>query len=171
MNGLITQLNGLAEFWEGELQIEENGQKIAKLQGRIAGYRRFIALLNQENVKTSFKGEILDVFPLHYLSDSEKWSCWQDDYFKMMEWEKEAKEADLVLNKILKRLNELVNEKKNWLFYYSTKSRDLHFIKGWYFSMSLLSDWCVAIHEGFHKAKEKHDQELALFEDGEESGQ
>lgn len=168
MTNLVKQMNGLAEFWEGELQIEESGQKIANLQGRIAGYRKFLDLLKKEDVNTSVKGEIISIFPLEYNSEFKRWVCRKVDYLDLMVWEKEAKDADLILTKISVRLSELVNSKKDWLFYHSTKSRDLHFIKGWYFSMSMLSDWCVVIHDEFYRAKKKHDEELALFEDGEE---
>lgn len=160
MINLIKQMSAFAELWESALHIEESGQKIATLQGRLKGYRKLFDLLKKEGVNTSVKGEFIDIFPLEYDQESQRWNCGKVDYLDLMVWEEEAKDADLILKKIRVELNELVNAKKDWLFYHSTKSRDLYFIKGWHFSMSMLSDWCVAIHDGFYKAKKKHEEEL-----------
>lgn len=166
MERFIMQANALAEYWEGQLQTEESGTKIANLQGRLAGFRKFTKIMEEGGCNFTTLSEIQRDFPVRYDVKLGKWICSEKDYFKLKKWYEVTDKIEKLIFNLSSTLNKAVGDKKDWLFYQSTKSRDLHFVKGWYFSMTMFEDWCVAISDGYSTAKEIHEQELKF--DGEE---
>lgn len=166
---LVKQMKGLVNFWQAELETEESGTKIAILQGKIAGSNKFLSIIrNYYSTADIVEGEIDSDFPIEYSPDFEKWYCKEKDYEKLVQWKKQADDANFILNNKASELNEAVGKKKDWLFYEAKKSRDLHYTKGWYFGMSMIEDWTVAIKNAYEIALKKKNQELDLYDDDEE---
>lgn len=166
---LVKQMKGLVNFWQAELETEESGTKIAILQGKIAGSNKFLGIIrNYYPSADKVEAEIDSDFPIEYSPDFEKWVCKETDYEKLVQWKKQADYAYYILNNMASELNEAVGKKKDWLFYVAKKSRDLHYTKGWYFGMSMIEDWTVAIKYGYEIALKKKNQELDFYDDEEE---
>lgn len=166
---LVKQMKGLIRYWQAQLETEESGTKCAVLQGKIAGSNKFLSIISEYYSSADLiDGEIDLEFPVEYSPDSEKWYCKETNYEKLVQWKKQADDASFILNNKESELNEAVGTKKDWLFYEAKKSRDLHYIKGWYFGMSMIEDWTVAIKDGYEIALKKKNQELDLYDDEEE---
>lgn len=149
---LIQQLNYTA--WEKEkiLQTEENGNKIANLQGFLAGARSY------KNTMRNI-GYILDEefdgtenrIPPFFDSDGDC-SIKLSRLREVVSTLNEVTASD-DYEKFTKLWAGVVDNEKNSLFYYKEKGRDLHFAKGWYEAM----DWV-------NKTIKKLDIELAVAE-------
>lgn len=168
MERFFNQAYCLAEYCEGALQTEESGTKIANLQGRLAGFRRFMKIMEEDGKLLTTIPLPIENFPVVYNVELGKWTCSEKDYFKLKKWYEVTKQVEKLIFGLSSTLDKAVEDKKNWLFYQSTKSRDLHFVKGWYFSMTMFEDWCVAIADGYIAAKKAHEEELQFDEEEEE---
>lgn len=160
MKRLIFYINHEVKVLEAQLQTEESGTKIAIIQGKLAGYNSMISILNEiEN--TDFKTiQTSATIPCKYDDKLQKWVCNCDDFDTVLG-------LQIIFNsveKTLKRFNELgqerVEKKKDWLFYYSEKGRDLHFVKGWYFMFNILNCWKEAIQSQYKYLSKKNRENL-----------
>lgn len=167
MKRLIPYINYEMRILEAQLQTEESGTKIARIQGKLAGYNSMISVLNEIEI-TDFK----------IIKESEKIPCKYNDEFQ--KWVCECSDFDTVfqlhllfndVEKTLKRFNEhgqkRVDDKKDWLFYTAEKGRDLHFTKGWFFAFNILNDWKNAIDNQYEYLSEEKRKSLP-FDDEED---
>ena len=161
---LIQQLNFEAGMKEKLLQREENGNKIANLQGFLSGVRAYKQAMRDSGyiLDEEFSGTerrlipFLDngvgtiglpelrevVYALNEITTSEDFEKFKDVW------------------------DEAIDEQKNWLFYISEKGRDLHFVKGWYEAMKWVDETIERLKAELECA-EKDEAESLPFDDGE----
>lgn len=149
MKRLIPYINHEMRILEAALQTEESGTKIARIQGKLAGYNSMISILNEIEI-TDFKIiKESEKIPCKYNDEFQNWVCLCDDFdiVYMLHSIFRAVEEKL------KRFNELgeekVKQRKDWFFYTAEKGRDLHFAKGWFFAFKILNDWKEAIDKQY----------------------
>lgn len=146
MKRLIPYINYEMRILEAQLQTEESGTKIARIQGKLAGYNSMISILNEIEI-TDFKIiKESEKIPCKYNDEFQKWVCYCDDFDTVFQ-------LHLLFNdveKTIKRFNEhgqkRIDDKKDWLFYTAEKGRDLHFVKGWFFAFNVLNEWKEAVN-------------------------
>ena len=134
---LVQQLNYTAREAEIALQSEENGNKIAKLQGFLAGVLEYKEVMDQsgyaldrkyfgtQECKTpyilggDFTGRLAElrdiISDIDYLTESPIYKSFTD------------------------KLALCIEGRKNDLFYHSDKGRDLYFVKGWHKAITEIS--------------------------------
>lgn len=149
---------------EAKLQIEENGSKIAFLQGECSGYNALCATLEDANYD-SFKQENETMDHIFTCDKENEWGVRTSDFSVLMRWHNFAMDVEEVIAEAKKPFEKRVNKKKDQLFYDAEKGRDLHFCKGWYFIMSILENWCVAINKAYDNAVKQRKKELPFEDD------
>ena len=131
---LVQQLNYVATEKEIELQKEEDGSKIANLQGFLAGVRSYKNTMKASSYTLDAEIDSTEARMRPYFINDD---C-------LIEFS-ELREIVSIVDKITssndyKAFKDLwgnaVEEEKNRLFYLSKKGRDLHFAKGWYKAMT-----------------------------------
>ena len=161
---LIQQLNFEAGVKEKLLQREENGNKIANLQGFLSGVRAYKQAMRDSGyiLDEEFDGTERQLIP--FLDNGV-------GTIKLPE----LREVVYALNEITTSedfekfkdvWDEAIDEQKNWLFYISEKGRDLHFVKGWYEAMKWIDETIEELQEAL-VLKEKDEAESLPFDDGE----
>ena len=161
---LIQQLNYIATEKEKLLQFEENGNKIANLQGFLSGVRVYKQVMRDS-------GYILDE---EFDGTEKRLIPFLDDGVCIIELP-ELREVVYTLNEITasedfekfkKVWDEAIDKQKDWLFYTSEKGRDLHFVKGWHEAMKWVDDTIEQLKAELELA-EKAAAESLPFDDGE----
>lgn len=154
LDNFIGQLNQVVKTKELSLQVEESSVLIAKLQGYIAGARKYKVLLKEagfESASTELTGDLFfetdvkgheecNLLPIqleivtplmHDVIRSEK--------FKDFEEKRE----------------EAIENAKSSLFFQSEKGRDLYFYRGWYEAIMQIDHWVEKLDEYFYYQQEK----------------
>lgn len=156
---LMKQMAFVVQQKEAQLQVEESGQTIAKLQGYLAGYRQYGTILMAAG------------FDFDYREDNGKEQPWvddedfpdYDDLTKIHLLNQTLQENGNYIS--LKSSLELkVEEKKDFLFYMSDKTRDMHWCKGWYEAASQVESWIETL-ENSYKLAQKMKEESLPFDD------
>lgn len=135
---LLEQLNSKAYEKEVLLQVEESGNKVALLQGFLAGTQKYKSLM-RENGYT---------FDIKYDGTTERGNPYfEDDSCTLEIFEMRAILLDfdeLAATNGYKKFKELlsnaIDKRKDLLFYESEKGRDLHFTKGWYAAITYIDE-------------------------------
>lgn len=153
LSKLFCQLVGTTEQAEAKLQSEENGSKIANLQGYCNGKRTFALLLRDTgfNIDLSYDRAC-------FIGVDETGAECCDLSFSELETinsEIEELEDDNDYKNLLKLIEEKVNERKNKLFYDSDKGRDLYWCKGWYEAISKIEYWIKELRFFYNVNKQK----------------
>ena len=157
---MVAQMNFNAYEKESALQYEESGSQIARLQGYLAGVRRYKQLMRDNGYTFDIKFDgtterALPFFNLHELRVTV--SCVD-----------ELTESSGLAG--LKKLwGEAVDRQKDWLFYESEKGRDLHFVKGWLEGMTVIDKTIERLRSELAR-EEKEASESLPFE-GDDIGQ
>jgi hypothetical protein len=158
---LVHQLNYKVASYEAQLQTEESGNNIAKLQGQCAGYRSYLQSLHEVGYR-DFRG------------DKEELRPWSDDeMFKFPEMSKIVPlirewQSSNTYSLLMKNLEAKVDDKKNDLYYEAEKGRDLFFTKGWHNAVQQISDWCSSIIDSYEQEKKRIEKEKSESLFGEE---
>lgn len=153
LSKLFCQLVETTEFAEARLQSEENGSKIANLQGYCKGKNVYVMLLKEIgfNIDLSYDRAC-------FISVDENGAKCCDLSFSELETinsEIEELEDDNDYKNLLKMIEEKVNERKNKLFYDSEKGRDLYWCKGWYEAISKIEYWIKELRFFYNVNKQK----------------
>lgn len=151
---------------EASLQVEESGTKIARLQGKCAGFRSLCKILVESDymdytINTETMDGILE------LDKENDWFANTSDYSVLLDWHLKAMDVEEIMSEIKKPFEKRVATMKDKLFYEAEKGRDLHFVKGWYFILNIFDDWCAAINNAYEVARQHKERELP-FDDEEE---
>lgn len=151
---LIKQLNYMANIKEIKLQKEERGSIIAHLQGFLAGVHSYKDTMRNSGYIFDVKFDSTEERIMPYFNKDD------DCLIKVSELRRIAFSIDTVTAsepyKTFKELwDDAVKEKKDELFYFSEKGRDLHFAKGWYEAMKWVDITIDRVHTELEQAKEK----------------
>lgn len=135
---LIQQLNYTATEKEVLLQKEESGSKVANLQGFLAGVRSYKNTIRHSGyiLDDKFNGTDERLSPFFDIVDCT---------IKLPELRKVCADIDEVTSSdeyiaFKECWDDVVDDEKDRLFYFSEKGRDLHFAKGWYEAMEWVDD-------------------------------
>lgn len=164
---MLAQLNDKAFEKEAILQCEESGANIAKLQGFLAGVRKYKSLM-RENGYT---------FGINFDGTTERILSFFDEdgcNLNLHELRETVSDIDDLAESVaydeFKELwHNAVEKQKNWLFYTSEKGRDLHFAKGWYEAMTEIDNNMQRLHTAL-EAAEKEAASSLPFDDDEDTG-
>lgn len=157
---LMHQFNDQVAQTEARLQVEESGASIAKMQGYLAGQRKYGTLLMAAG------------YDFDYRRDTEREQPWVDDDdrpdFDDLKYI-HLQHQELTISEEYKKLQDLVQQeveqKKDFLFYQSDKSRDMPWCKGWYSAMVQIENWLTTLENSFELGKRIKAQELPFDED------
>lgn len=154
LDNFIGQLNQVVKTKELSLQVEESSVLIAKLQGYIAGARKYKLLLTEagfEGANTELTGDLFfetdakgheecNLLPIQL----EIVTPLMHDVirFEMFKDFKEKRE-------------EAIENAKSSLFFQSEKGRDLYFYRGWYEAIMQIDHWVEKLDEYFYYQQEK----------------
>lgn len=153
----IRQLNQEVYTRELKLQTEENGTKIAQLQGFIAGARTYKTLMNDAgfvNARTDDREELF--FSIDDNGDEEcslnpqgvEASNIMAQAFILMPEYKEFQE----------KRQARVEDAKNDLFFYSDKGRDLYWYRDWFNALTKIDEWIEILKSYFYRLQAKKEQ-------------
>ena len=160
---LVQQLNYTAREAEIALQSEENGSKIAKLQGFLAGVLEYKEVLAQSGYAIDEKYFGTQECKLPY-----KHNDFTDSLGELREIVSDI--DDLTESPDYKafsnKLDFRIEGRKNDLFYNSDKGRDLYFVKGWHAAVTNIDDTIIRLH-ALLDAMEKEKEETLPFGDEE----
>ena len=161
---LVKQLNSVAYEKEAVLQCEESGTKIANLQGFLAGVRNYKKVMRDNGYE----------FDIKYDGTTERACQYFDDDGCVLELnELRVTLSDITeftetrtYEKFKEKWQASVDTKKDWLFYTSEKSRDLHFVKGWYEAMKMIDDFIERLQQELEAAEKEAANSLPFEEIG-----
>ena len=160
---MLAQLNDKAFEKEAVLQCEENGAKIAKLQGFLAGVRKYKQLMRDNGYTFDIKFDGTTERKLPFFGED---GC----KLNLHELRVTVSDIDdLTESAEYKELKELcqnaVKTQKDLLFYICEKGRDLHFTKGWYEAMTEIENNFQRLHTALEAAEKEVANSLPFDED------
>lgn len=159
---LVRQLNRVAFEKEGELQFEESGSKVARLQGYLAGVREYKQTMR---VFWTLDGK--------YDGTAERELPYSDGDGSRHLDVRELREVVAGINDMTESADwaafknlwqEAVDAQKDWLFYTREKGRDLHFVKGWYEAMREIDDTIIRLRNELEAAEQETAENLPFGE-------
>ena len=160
---LVQQLNYTAREAEIALQSEENGNKIAKLQGFLAGVLEYKEAMAQSGYALDEKYFSTQECKMPYKNDD-----FAEGFAKLRDIVSDI--DDLTESPIYKSFTDklalCLEGRKNDLFYNSDKGRDLYFVKGWHKAITKTSDTIDSLH-ALLDVMEKEKEETLPFGDEE----
>ena len=162
---LLQQLNYTAHEKEAVLQCEESGNKVANLQGFLAGVRAYKKALRDNGYTFDIKFDSTEERKLPYFNDD---GC----EIGLAELREVCSDIDEMTDSAdYKNFQELfqkaVEIRKDWLFYTSEKGRDLHFAKGWYEAMTEIDNNFQRLHTALEAAEKEAAESLPFDDDSE----
>ena len=163
---LIKQMNEQAYENEAALAVEESAVKIATLQGYLAGVRKYKSMLQDHDYELDIKYMDTTERSLFYFDEDKTCTLKLSDLRDAISDIEEVTDTES-WEEFKTAWQEVVDAKKDELFYISEKGRDLHFCKGWYSAMKQID----AYIEGLNRQLEYLEQEKANslpFDDDEE---
>lgn len=165
---MLGQLNDKAFEKEAVLQCEESGANIAKLQGFLAGVRKYKQLMRDNGYTFDIKFDGTTERKLSFFGED---GCELD----LHELRVTVAEIDsLVESTAYDEFKELwhaaVETQKDWLFYTSEKGRDLHFAKGWYEAMTEIDNNMQRLHTALEAAEKEAASSLPFDDYDDDTG-
>lgn len=149
---------------EALLQVEVSGNKIARLQGICAGFRKLKSLLEEKNIDFGISAPEQNIFEL---DENDNYIIGADYYgemkLKMLEvYKTQAEEmlADFAEKGLGQAIQEEVEDVKNRLFFESGKGRDLFFYRGYYQSLMSVIDYANCLIREYEVKKAEKESEL-----------
>lgn len=144
---------------EASLQTEESGNKIAFLQGKCAGYRSLCNIL-AENGYTDYTKLTAFSEGIVKCNEENEWYTITTDFSVLLDWNLKTLVIEEIMSEIKESFDKRIQKMKDKLFYDAEKGRDLHFVKGWYFIMSVFKNWCRVIQNAYEMVKKEESQKL-----------
>ena len=162
---LLQQLNYTAHEKEASLQCEESGNKVANLQGFLAGVRSYKKALRDNGYTFDIKFDTTEERKLPFF-------CNDGFEFGLAELREVCSDIDEMTESadyenFQELLQKAVDIQKDWLFYTSEKGRDLHFVKGWYEAMSATGATMLRLHAALDAAEKEAAESLPFDDDSE----
>lgn len=162
---MLAQLNDKAFEKEAVLQCEESGANIAKLQGFLAGVRKYKSLMRDNGYTFDIKFDGTTERKLSYFGEN---GC----DIRLAELREVCSDIDKMTESTdYKNFQELLKKavdiKKDRLFYTSEKGRDLHFAKGWYEAMTEIDNTIKRLHTALDAAEKEAAESLPFGDDSE----
>ncbi len=159
---MVQQLNNTAYEKEAALQCEESGTNVARLQGYLAGVRRYKQIIRESGYTLDAKYDDTTERKLSFFDEN---GC----TIKLQELRETVSDIDemtgsTAYENFKDKWQKAVETRKDWLFYTSEKGRDLHFAKGWYEAMKEIDDTITRLHKEL-EAAEKEAAESLPFDD------
>ena len=149
---------------EAMLQVEDRGNKIARLQGICAGFRKLKSLLEEKNIDFEISAPEQNIFER---DENGNYIIGEDYYgemkLKMLEvYKTQAEEmlADFAEKGLGQAIADEVDNAKDTLFFESEKGRDLFFYRGYYQSLMSVIDYANCLIREYEVKKAEKESEL-----------
>jgi len=161
----MKELRGTIDIVEARLQVEQNGNAIANLQGQCAGYRTLCKEMkeagftdfseNKESEKSIlFKKDNGEGLIYYDVAEDVKFETLQ----RLVVYNKTIQQASFYKT-LQENLQVLIDKKKDYLYYEAEKSRDLHFTRGWHEIITFWDTRFDELEKGYQHAKHVKEQE------------
>lgn len=173
MNDLLNQL--LEMEWqtvnnaEALLQVEESGNKIARLQGICAGFRKLKTLLDSKDIDFVLSSPEQNIFQRDedgdYFIGSDYYNAMKLKTLENYKVQAELLLADFAEKGLGQAIADEVDNAKDTLFFKSEKGRDLFFWRGWYQSIMSVIDYANCLIREYEVKKAEKESEFFEEED------
>ena len=154
---------------EAMLQVEESGNKIARLQGICAGFRRLKSLLEEKNIDFEISAPEQNIFERdengNYIIGVDYYNEMKLKMLEVYKTQAEEMLADFAEKGLGQAIADRVEDVKNHLFFKSEKGRDLFFYRGWYQSIMSIIDYANCLIREYEVKKAEKESELFDEED------
>lgn len=164
---LIKQMNEQAYENEAALAVEESAVKIATLQGYLAGVRKYKSMLQEHDYELDIKYMDTTERSLFYFDEDKTCSLKLSDLRDAISNIEEVTDTES-WEEFKTAWQEVVDAKKDELFYISEKGRDLHFCKGWYSAMKQIDAYIEGLNSQLEYLEQEKASSLPFMHDDEE---
>lgn len=149
---------------EALLQVEESGNKIARLQGICAGFRKLKSLLEEKNIDFEISAPEQNIFERdengNYIIGVDYYNEMKLKMLEVYKTQSELMLADFAEKGLGQAISEEVEDVKNRLFFESEKGRDLFFYRGYYQSLMSVIDYANCLIREYEVKKAEKESEL-----------
>lgn len=149
---------------EALLQVEESGNKIARLQGICAGFRKLKSLLEEKNIDFEISAPEQNIFERdengNYIIGVDYYNEMKLKMLEVYKTQAELMLADFAEKGLGQAIQEEVEDVKNRLFFESEKGRDLFFYRGYYQSLMSVIDYANCLIREYEVKKAEKESEL-----------
>ena len=149
---------------EAMLQVEESGNKIARLQGICAGFRKLKSLLEEKNIDFEISAPEQNIFERdengNYIIGVDYYNEMKLKMLEVYKTQAELMLADFAEKGLGQAIQEEVEDVKNRLFFESEKGRDLFFYRGYYQSLMSVIDYANCLIREYKEKKAEKESEL-----------
>ena len=149
---------------EAMLQVEESGNKIARLQGICAGFRKLKSLLEEKNIDFEISAPEQNIFERdengNYIIGVDYYNEMKLKMLEVYKTQAELMLADFAEKGLGQAIQEEVEDVKNRLFFESEKGRDLFFYRGYYQSLMSVIDYANCLIREYEVKKAEKESEL-----------
>lgn len=165
---MLAQLNDKAFEKEAILQCEESGANIAKLQGFLAGVRKYKQLMRDNGYTFDIKFDGTTERKLSFFGED---GCELDLHeLRVIVSDIDDLAESVAYDEFKELWHNAVETQKDWLFYTSEKGRDLHFAKGWYEAMTEIDNNMQRLHTALEAAEKEAASSLPFDDYDEDTG-
>ena len=149
---------------EAMLQVEESGNKIARLQGICAGFRKLKSLLEEKNIDFEIFAPEQNIFERdengNYIIGVDYYNEMKLKMLEVYKTQAEEMLADFAEKGLGQAIADEVDNAKDTLFFKSEKGRDLFFWRGWYQSLMSVIDYANCLIREYEVKKAEKESEL-----------
>ena len=149
---------------EAMLQVEESGNKIARLQGICAGFRKLKSLLEEKNIDFEISAPEQNIFERdengNYIIGADYYGEMKLKMLEVYKIQAEEMLADFAEKGIGQAIADEVDFAKDTLFFKSEKGRDLFFWRGYYQSLMSVIDYANCLIREYEVKKAEKESEL-----------
>ena len=149
---------------EALLQVEESGNKIARLQGICAGFRKLKSLLEKKSIDFEISAPEQNIFELdengNYIIGADYYDEMKLRMLEVYKTQAEEMLADFAEKGLGQAIADEVDNAKDTLFFKSEKGRDLFFWRGWYQSIMSVIDYANCLIREYEVKKAEKESEL-----------
>lgn len=154
---------------EAMLQVEESGNKIARLQGICAGFRKLKSLLEEKNIDFELSAPEQNIFERdengNYIIGVDYYNEMKLKMLEVYKTQSELMLADFAEKGLGQAIADEVDNAKDTLFFESEKGRDLFFYRGYYQSLMSVIDYANCLIREYEVKKAEKESELFDEED------
>ena len=149
---------------EAMLQVEESGNKIARLQGICAGFRKLKSLLEEKNIDFEISAPEQNIFERdengNYIIGVDYYNEMKLKMLEVYKTQSELMLADFAEKGLGQAIADEVDNAKDTLFFESEKGRDLFFYRGYYQSLMSVIDYANCLIREYEVKKAEKESEL-----------
>ena len=148
---------------EAMLQVEESGNKIARLQGICAGFRKLKSLLEEKSIDFEISAPEQNIFERdengNYIIGADYYDEMKLRMLEVYKTQSELMLADFAEKGLGQAISDEVEDVKN-RFFESEKERDLVFYCGYYQSLMSVIDYANCLIREYEVKKAEKESEL-----------